>query len=134
MPLAGAVALAGQAGPQIAVPEETVPAAAATGAVGMRAGTLEAAFYLERNLAMLEYHNFRDADGKRMDTDIARGAAVAAGTLNAALETTGACGDRQRIPGLDRLYQVGGRTAVNRLVGDMAARNKTFADRLKKLA
>ena len=135
VPLAGAVALAGQAGPQIAVPEEivTVPAAAATGfAVGMRAGTLEAAFELERNLAMLEYHNFRDADGKRMDTDIARGAAVAAGTLNAALETTGLAAIVKRIPGLDRLYQVGGRTAVNRLVGDMAARNKTLADRLKK--
>ena len=130
-------AVAGQLGPQAALPEELVTVPAATGvgfAVGMRAGTIEGAFYMERNLAFLEYYNFRDAEGNRLDATVAKGAATVAGTINAALESAGLAAIVTRIPGLKRLYETGGRTAVNQMVLTAVRQNPTLGDRVKKFA
>jgi len=83
MVTAGSVALAGQAGPQVALPEElaTVPIGALVGfKVGMTAGAATAAFELERGFAYDEYLEMG------VDPETARLAANSVGLVNASLE------------------------------------------------
>ncbi|MCH8074126.1 MAG: hypothetical protein IIA09_19510 [Proteobacteria bacterium] len=80
----GSVALAGQVGPQIALPEElvTVPAAVLVGfKVGFAGGSATSAFNLERGFAYDEYLEMG------VDKETARLAANSVGLVNAALET-----------------------------------------------
>lgn len=84
MVFGGAVALAGQAPPLVALPEElvTVPAASLLGfKVGFTAGTTSSAFNLERGFAYDEYLEMG------VDKETARLAANSVGLVNAALET-----------------------------------------------
>ena len=83
MVAAGAVAVAGQAGPQVALPEEiaTVPAAALIGfKAGFTGGSMTAAFELERGFAYDEYIEMG------ADPATARLAANSVGLVNASLE------------------------------------------------
>lgn len=96
---AGATAalVAGQAGPQIAAPEEivTVPAGAVTGGLlGLRtmipvakAATIKQILDVEVGNAFNEYSREKDADGNQMDPQVAAYAAGGYGVLAAALES-----------------------------------------------
>jgi hypothetical protein len=126
----GGAALLGQLGPQAALPEElvTVPAATATGlAVGGRAGALEAAWELETYLAFIEYRGLKTSDGRPLDNDVARGAAMLAGTVNAGLEAYGLSAILKRVPGIAELAQLGGRKKVAAAIGQAAATSPSFA-------
>lgn len=130
MAFGAGAALLGQLGPQAALPEElvTVPAATATGlAVGGRAGGLEAAWELETYLAFLEYRDLKTADGRPMDVDVARGAAMLAGTVNAGLEAAGFSALIKRLPGVSDLAKLGGRKQVAAAIGEAARSNPTLA-------
>jgi hypothetical protein len=130
MAFGGGVALLGQLGPQAALPEElvTVPAATMTGlAIGGRAGGLEAAWELETYLAFLEYRDLKTADGRPMDVDVARGAAMLAGTVNAGLEAYGFSSLVKRLPGVAELAKLGGRKQVAAAIGEAARSNPTLA-------
>lgn len=125
-------ALAGQAGPQIATPEElvTVPAGMATGyAVGAVAGQWEASFRLEAGLAFDEFLDFRDEEGKAIDPDIARVAALISGASGAMLEVYGVRKLGELVPGLDRLTGTFGRNAVREALARPSIRDafKNFA-------
>ena len=101
-----AVAILGQMGPQVALPEElvTVPIAAAA---GMKVGATAAAFHealkLEGGLALSEIIQFKDAEGTQIDPDIARAAAFGIGAVNAALELAQIKTLLKTIPGMDKI-------------------------------
>lgn len=123
---AGVAAVAGQLGPQVALPEElvTVPGAFAFGA---RAGYITATtvynYKEEAGFAFAEYEGLKDEAGVPLDPAVARGAAAAAGLLNAGLETVGDLALAKMIPGLDRLLGRGSREAVKALLERPTFRN-----------
>jgi Large polyvalent protein associated domain 22 len=139
MELAGIAALAGQAGPQVAIPEElvTVPAAFVTG-VGI--GTLTEMttfnFQQEAGGALLEFQQFRDEHGEPLDPGIAKVAALTAGALNAGLETVQVGALLRTIPGGEKLLGAGARGLVRRALasptvrGALAQLAKTYAGTL----
>jgi hypothetical protein len=123
---AGVALALGQAGPQVALPEEmvTVPGAFAFGA---RAGFITAStvynYKEEAGFAFAEYEELKDESGVPLDPAVARGAAAAAGLLNAGLETVGDIALAKMIPGLDRLLGRGSREAVKTLLERPTFRN-----------
>jgi hypothetical protein len=123
---AGVALALGQAGPQVALPEEmvTVPGAFAFGA---RAGFITAStvynYKEETGFAFAEYEGIKDESGVPLDPAVARGAAAAAGLLNAGLETVGDIALARMIPGLDRLLGRGSREAVKALLERPTFRN-----------
>ena len=123
---AGVALALGQAGPQVALPEEmvTVPGAFAFGA---RAGYITAStvynYKEEAGFAFAEYEQLKDEAGVPLDPAVARGAAAAAGLLNAGLETVGDIALAKMIPGLDRLLGRGSREAVKALLERPTFRN-----------
>lgn len=123
---AGVAAVAGQLGPQVALPEElvTVPGAFAFGA---RAGYITAStvynYKEEAGFAFAEFEGLKDESGVPLDPAVARGAAAAAGLLNAGLETVGDLALAKMIPGLDRLLGRGSREAVKALLERPTFRN-----------
>ncbi len=123
---AGVALALGQAGPQVALPEEmvTVPGAFAFGA---RAGYITAStvynYKEEAGFAFAEYEGIKDESGVPLDPAVARGAAAAAGLLNAGLETVGDIALAKMIPGLDRLLGRGSREAVKALLERPTFRN-----------
>ncbi len=123
---AGVALALGQAGPQVALPEEmvTVPGAFAFGA---RAGYITATtvynYKEETGFAFAEYEGLKDEAGVPLDPAVARGAAAAAGLLNAGLETVGDIALAKMIPGLDRLLGRGSREAVKALLERPTFRN-----------
>lgn len=130
-------AVAGQLGPQVALPEEvlTVPAGAAAGyKVGAVAGQLKASFRLQSGLAFDEFKNMKDADGRPMDQDVAKGAALISGATGAILETIGFQAMAKLVPGLDKvaghLTVDGVKSAIARPT--VAAALKTFAQNVAK--
>lgn len=83
------VAVAGQLGPQIAIPEEivTVPAASLGGfRVGATFGAYQASRDLEAGSAFLEFRAIQDTTGKPIDPGVAKVAAIAVGEANAIIE------------------------------------------------
>ncbi len=103
---AGAALLAGQAGPQIAVPEEilTVPGAASVGyKMGAASGQYMASFRLEGGAAFDEFLNYRDENGEKLDEDVARVAAMIVGGTNAGLELLSLRTMAKVVPGLDKI-------------------------------
>lgn len=91
MGAAGITALAGQAGPQIATPEEIITVPAAFGGmfgVGMVSGTLENIGKIEAGLAYDELLDLKDDQGNRLNPTIAKGAAASVGIINGLLETS----------------------------------------------
>ncbi|MCA9269224.1 MAG: hypothetical protein KDA41_12170, partial [Planctomycetales bacterium] len=128
----GAALVGGQLGPQVALPEEliTVPAGAAVGfRVGSLAGQWHAAFKLEAGLAYDEFRNLRDEDGNAMDDDVARAAAVVAGSASSLLETYGFRKMASVVPGLDRVSGMLGRDAIKE-----ALKRPGIRDALKNFA
>ena len=110
----GALAL-GQAGPQVAAPEEviTVPGAAVVGyRVGAQMGEWQASFRMEAGLAYDEFKSMRDENGQAMDDDVARVAAIVAGSSSAILETYGFRRLAELVPGVDNLAGMVGKDAV----------------------
>lgn len=88
----GAATVAGQAGPQIATPEEalTVPTAGLAGfGTGMTYGMGQHAFKVEAGHSYMEMLDVEGANGEKIDQETARYAAIGVGTINAALELTG---------------------------------------------
>lgn len=86
---AGTALLAGQAGPQAALPEEavTVPGAAVTfGVLGYKVGSGKRATELEAGLMYDELMDMKDANGNKISRDIAVPVASALGGLNGLLE------------------------------------------------
>lgn len=103
---AGGAVVAGQLGPQVAAPEEivTVPVAALWGArVGGGAGAFEASFRQQSGLAFDEFMTMRDEDGKALDPDVARVAALITGGINGGLELVGMNAMAKVIPGFDKI-------------------------------
>lgn len=122
---AGAAALAGQLGPQVALPEEfiTVPGAAVIGYnAGSTAGQFQASFRLESGLSYDEFKSLRDENGAVMDDDVARGAAMVAGSAAAILETIAFRKLASVIPGVDKLVGTVGRDAVRAALARPSAR------------
>ena len=115
MGAAGAAALAGQLGPQVALPEEiaTVPAAALTGYyVGQTTGSMRFEFQQESGHAYEEFSQIKDALGAPLDRDVARAAAIAAGAINAPLGAFQLNVFLRSIPGLEALSKTGRREAI----------------------
>ena len=115
---AGITALAGQAGPQAALPEEliTVPTAAAGGfAVGMTSGTLENIGQIEAGLAYDELLNLKDAHGNRIDPTIAKSAAAGVGVVNGLIELAQIKLLLKTIPGGEKLLQGAVRKVVSKV-------------------
>lgn len=118
---AGAATLAAAAGTVVApmLPEEavTVPGAFFFGA---RAGYITATtvynYKEESGFAFAEYENLRDTNGRPLDPAVARGAAAAAGLLNAGLETVGDIALAKLIPGVDKIIGAGSREAIKTLL------------------
>lgn len=122
---AGVTALAGQAGPQVATPEEvvTVPAAFLAGAakggvkgagLGWKYGGAIAAGRMEGALAYLEFEKIRDEHGLPLDRATMVGAAGIVGAINGALEMVGFESVAKTIPGLRVLGRAGLRDALMR--------------------
>lgn len=129
----GAIAgIAGQLGPQIALPEEilTVPGGAAVGfRYGSIAGQWQSSLKLEAGLAYDEFRSLRDSDGKPMDDDVARAAAIVSGAASAFLETYSFRKLASIVPGLDRATGALSRDAVREALARPTVRAalKTFA-------
>lgn len=89
---AGAAAIAGQAGPQVATPEEllTVPGAFTAGAtVGFSTGMTQDIFEIETGNAIAEYSTLQTVDGQPINPLAAKSMATMVGMVNAGLEVTG---------------------------------------------
>lgn len=95
-------ALAGQAGPQIATPEEliTVPSAYLMGlGVGGAYGAFEQSAILEGGHAYLEFRDIRGENGEKIDDGVARIAARVVGAVNGSIELLGLGVLAKSIPG-----------------------------------
>jgi hypothetical protein len=106
--LAGAAAaiVGGQAGPQVALPEEvvTVPAATATGlGIGARLGAAEAAAMMEGGAAFREFVKLKNKAGEPVDPRLAASVALAVGGVNAGLEYAALTSLVKVLPGGERL-------------------------------
>lgn len=111
----GAALIAGQLGPQVAVPEElaTVPSAAIAGGTwGFRAGT----FYTSSKLmAGQTYLDFRDAG---LSDGVARPAAIASGAISGLIETVqlGQLSSAARLSFVKQLQSGAGKTALRKFL------------------
>lgn len=125
MGAATAAAVAGQMGPQVALPEEiaTVPAAALTGYyIGQTAGSMRFGFQQESGHAYLEFRKFKDELGRPLDDGVARIAAIAAGAINAPIEAFQMNTILRSIPGADRLAGEATRSAVRQALASPTVR------------
>lgn len=125
MGAATAAAVAGQMGPQVALPEEiaTVPAAALTGYyIGQTAGSARFGFQQESGHAYLEFRKFKDELGRPLDDGVARIAAIAAGAINAPIEAFQMNTILRSIPGADRLAGEATRSAVRQALASPTVR------------
>lgn len=101
---AGTMAVAGQLGPQVAIPEElvTVPGGAIAGSM---VGAFNASRSIEGGLAYDEFLSMKDADGNSLDPSMARGAATIVGITNGAIELLPLGALVKTIPGADKVTQ-----------------------------
>lgn len=132
----GVAAVAGQAGPQIAFPEEvvTVPGAAALGfAAGSRTGAAQYSFQQETGGAYREFKALRDEDGVPMDNATATVAAVVSGSVNAGLELFGLETLVKSFPGGEKVLSGISRNSIKAALKTPSVR-KAFADLGKRFA
>lgn len=112
-----AAAVAGQLGPQMALPEEVVTVPAAT-ALGFTHGTMVGGsmftFRHESAGAYEEFRNMKDTIGRPMDADVARMAAMAVGVINAGIEVGQINVLLKSIPGLNKLAGSATHVAIKR--------------------
>lgn len=112
---AAITALAGQVGPQVAIPEEiiTVPSAFLSGmAIGGTYGSFEAASTLEGGHAFLEFRDIVDEQGAKIDIGVAKVAAEAVGVANGVIELLGLGVLARSMPGAGKLMSYMSRGAV----------------------
>lgn len=134
---AGVALAGGQAGPQVALPEEavTVPSGAALGfgygfRIGAGVGGFLASAEMEGGLAYSEFRNIRDEDGRPLDDATARAAARVVGALNGGLELVSirqiarATGAGDLLEGLTRsqMRRLLQRASYRQALGRLAAR------------
>jgi hypothetical protein len=123
---AGVALVAGQAGPQAALPEEivTVPAAAAIGGgKGAFAGSLFQSVRLNGGSAYQEF-----LDDPSIPEDAARGAAFFAGLTMAGLDAFGFSKLVKTIPGAERIAAIGGKDQIK-----AALKNRSFQVSMAKI-
>lgn len=102
--------VAGQLGPQVAVPEEiaTVPAGAmAGGFLGWRYGAAVEAARLEASLAYLDFEKIQDDQGTPLSRGAALSGATVVGAINGGLEMVGLTTIQKTVPGLKNLTRSG---------------------------
>ena len=117
----GAIAatIAGQLGPQVALPEEvlTVPGAAALGGrAGFVASSVQYNYKMEAGFAYDEFYDLRDQTGEPLPLDVVKGAATAVGLINAGLETVGEMAMLKLFPGADKLLAAGPKEFVKQML------------------
>lgn len=108
-------ALAGQAGPQVALPEEliTVPIGMATGySVGSAAGAYERSAQQQAGAAFYEFSQMRDENGQPLDPAVAKVAAIVSGYSSGALDALSFGKMKSVIPGLDNVKSIIGKDAI----------------------
>jgi len=89
----------------------------AAGAVtGWRIGVGFEAASLEASLAYLEYENIVDADGNKIDRELAVGASLAVGVINGTLEAVGFDKIATDFNGLNSIKKIVGRKAVKEII------------------
>lgn len=133
----GALAV-GQMGPQVALPEEivTVPAATVTGlGLGWKAGALEESFRLQTGFAYDEFLDFRDVNDQPLDDEVAKLAAITAGSINSGLELVSFDAITKSIPGADKILSKGGTALVKEALKNPTVLNafKEFGKRYSTL-
>jgi len=119
-----AAAIAGQAGPQIATPEEilTVPISfASMFSVGFTSGTMENILKIEAGLAFREIRTLTDSEGNKIDPNIARATAFGVGVVNSLIEVAQIRTLLRTFPGAEKLFQKSLRETVIELL-----KNKTL--------
>ena len=124
---AGAImaTIAGQLGPQVALPEEivTVPGAAA---LGGRAGFISSSvlynYKMESGFAFDEFSDLRDEANQPLSRDVVQGAAIAVGLVNAGLETVGELAMLKLFPGADKLLAAGPKEMVKTMLAKPTVR------------
>ncbi len=112
----------------------SVGAAVGFGA-GLKLGSARAAYHLEANLAFDEYRQMRDREtGQLMDKDVARGAAVLVGLVNAGLETVAFERLLRTVPGMDKVMTQFSRGNMRKLLGNSTAKGalKRFGANIAK--
>lgn len=128
MGFGGIAAILGQAGPQVATPEEvvTVPLATLLGfKIGATEGAFESSLRKEAGLALSEIINLSDSEGNKIDPNLARATAFGIGTLNGAIEVAQLRQVINTIPGLRNILS----DSIMQ-----AATNKTVINQLAELA
>lgn len=140
---AGAALVAGQLGPQVALPEElaTVPAGAVAGfgiggRSGFQLGMVMGTIQLEAGLAFDEYARFQDVDGNKIDEDIAAMASIVTGVANGALEFVGDTAILKNFPGINKLLPFADAGQMKKLLASQTFRSvmKGAAKRFAKTA
>lgn len=124
---AGAITatIAGQLGPQVALPEEivTVPGMAA---LGGRAGFISSSalynYKMESGFAFDEFSELRDEANQPLSRDVVQGAAIAVGLVNAGLETVGELAMLKLFPGADKLLAAGPKEMVKAMLAKPTVR------------
>ncbi len=132
---AGTTAFAlGQAGPQIATPEElfTVPAATLTGlSVGGATGFARYAYQQETGAAFAEFSQFRDDEGNPIDRDTAAVAAAITGGIGAGLESLGFGSIVKTFPGGEKVLGAFSRDTMKAALKNPTVR-QAFGDLAKR--
>lgn len=119
---AGMALLAGNAGAQALIPEETVTVPVAAG-IGMAWGNMYNMFMRESGGAMREYMEMKDENGKPMDFNAARIAAILAGGVNAGIEFLQLSTIAKQFPGGDKLLANLDRKAIGALLKNPSVRS-----------
>jgi hypothetical protein len=123
--------IAGQAGPQVALPEEiiTVPAASALGyAAGTTAGAATNIFRQETGLFYDEALQLRDENGQPIDKDVLKPLALGYGLLSTYLEMVGLKYISKTIPGGEKLLGKLTKTPIKKIVQKSPTIRKALAD------
>lgn len=124
LPAAGIAALAGQAGPQVLLPEEivTVPGAfIAFGTVGAVYGGAKRATEIEAGLMFDELLQMKGPNGERINPNVAVAIASGVGFVNGLLEVAQIDELIKTIPGGKSILRKGIKTAISK-----AVKNKTL--------
>jgi len=122
----GITALAGQAGPQVALPEEvvTVPAAFTTfGGVGALYGGSKKAMEIEGGLMFDELVQMKGPNGERIDPQVAISISAGVGLVNGLLEMAQIDELVKTIPGGKRLLRKGIKEAIKKTLKKKALLN-----------
>lgn len=123
---AGTAVVAGQLGPQVAIPEEiaTVPAGALTGGrLGMMIGSAKRGMEIEGGLMYVELLNMTDENGQHIDPKIAKPIAWTVGAINGGLEFVKLKTLISTIPGGKKLFANAQRKAVSEIVKSKTLRS-----------